>query len=503
MEIDIKVKINPRKESTRFTGDVVWQSIAQLFSLIIFGIAILPMFTKTYSSEVYGIWAQSYVTVTLLSPILCLELDMAVVRFLSGEDDTKKRRKALGSMLFVILIVSITAIIIVSLMASKISVFLFANQKYFYFVHLTSLWVVASALFVFFGAYLRARNMIRLLSVRQVVLSVIILIIVIILTAKGVQLEWVIVSVVAIYSIFVFIFFTMIVREIGWPLPNLTSLRTYLAFSIPQIPNVTLLWLITSSDRYFITHFINLSEAGIYTSSNQLASLIRLFYAPVIFALYPLASKLWDENRFPEVRNYLQYATRLLMTLGIPAVAGITLLSQPLLKILTTSEYLVGRELVFFIAIGAIFLGIYQINGHIILLAKKTKLLPLITAFAAIISIAANALLIPHIGIIGAALSNIMSFSVLAIIMTLFARKTVDFTFDFVFLAKIIGATIPLAVFLYFIKINGIVGISISIILGIVLYIGSLYIVRAFSEQDKQIIRNRLSSLTSTYLKKK
>ncbi|MDD5704220.1 MAG: flippase [Dehalococcoidales bacterium] len=494
-EVDITKTSQKDRETGRFARDVIWISIAQLFGSFIMGIITLPALTKSYSTEIFGIWSQAFVTVALLSPVFCMELDMAVVRFLAGETDKTRTRQALGSMLFSIIALSAVAFIAVNIFAPQISGLLFAGQQYTIFVRLTFLWIIFHALFVFLSAYLRARNRISLLAIRTVILNVIIMALVIGLASQRVPLEWVITSVVIAHAGIALIFFIMIVREIGWPTPSLHGLKSYLAFSIPQIPGVILLWLVASSDRYLITHFLGLSQTGIYSSSNQLASMTRLFYSPLTYVLYPTLSRLWDEKRYTEVKHYLEYSIRVLLTLGIPAAAGIAMLSQPLLQILTTSEFLAGSNLVFLISIGTVFLGIHQINGHIILLEKRTRILPVIIAAGSAISIITNIILLPRIGITGAGISNAVSYLVLAIIVTLWSMKTIHYKFDFMYLFKIVGATIPMVAVLHFLEADGAPGIVLSVVLGTAVYIGGLAALRALSAKDLGLIRGIITGI--------
>jgi O-antigen/teichoic acid export membrane protein len=227
-----------------------------------------------------------------------------------------------------------------------------------------------------------------------------------------------------------------------------------------------------------------------------------LFYAPISLVLYPMVSKLWDENRTSEVKTYLEYSTKLFTTLAIPAAAGIAMLSQPLLKILTTSEFLAGRDMVLLLAVGTIFLGIYQINGYIVLLVKKTKFLPVMTAASALTSLVLNIILIPRIGIIGAAISNIASYFVLAIIVTLWARKTINYSLDVKLLAKVIFSTLVMAACLYFLNVHGVLGIILAVIAGAAVFGICLILLRAFSEKDKRLIRKILSGFVPGYIKK-
>jgi O-antigen/teichoic acid export membrane protein len=505
METDNNKNVVSKKieETGKFTRDLLWITLSQVVGSFILGIVTLPALTKNYSLELFGVWSQAFITVGLLSPIFCLELDMAVVRFLAPEDDKNRIRKALGSILMPILAVCIIAYITVSLLAPHLAYLIFGNVKYANFIPLTFLWVIASAIFTFFSAYLRAKKRMKILSIRSLILSIVVMVLVIILSSQGISLEWVIRSVVAAYAVMAAIFFVMIVREVGWPTPNVVGLKNYLSFSLPQIPGIVLLWLMSSSDRYFITHFLGLSQAGIYQSSYQLAAVVRMFYSPIVFVLYPTLSRLWDEKRFVEVKNYLQHSTRLLLTLGIPAAVGIALLSQPLLGLLTTREFLAGENLVFLISIGTVLLGINQINGQIILLEKRTRVLPLITVIASVVSVGMNTILIPRIGILGAGISNIVSYFVLALIVTIWVYRTISYKFDFQYVAKVVAATVPMAACIYFLRVDSIGGIFWGVISGILVFVAGLYVLRAFSEKDKRLIRGMLVRLVpgNTYKK--
>ena len=478
----------------KFTNDIIWVGLAQLFNSIILGIVVLPALTKSYGPETYGIWVQVNTAVFLLSPLISMQLGMAAVRFMAGEQDRVRRRRALGTMLSAIVVLSFLVLVVANLLASQLSNFLFASPNYIGIVRLTSLWIIVNALFNFFLMYLLALNKIKLLSIRKIVYSLMAMTLVIALAANGINLKWLITAMITLQVAFVLFFYIMIVFELGFPIPNVTGLSHYLAFSLPQVPGGIMLWIISSSDRYFITHFLGLAQTGIYSASSTLANLTILFYAPISVVLYPLVSKLWDENRRSEVQNYLEYSTKLFITLAIPASVGLAILSQPLLKLLTTTEFLAGEYLVLLLAIGSIFLGLYQININIVLLTKKTKFLPLITAAAAMTSLALNIVLIPYLGIAGAAISNIASYFVLAAIVTLWAKITINYRFDLKFLFKVILSTMIMAICLYFMKTHGVWGLVLAVIVGAVLFVAIFLLLRPFSLQDKQLIGKIISS---------
>jgi O-antigen/teichoic acid export membrane protein len=481
-------------ESNKFVLDIIWVAFSQIFMSLL-GIVTLPFLTKTYTSEIYGIWTQVNITVGLLVTVITLQFVTTVVRFLAAEEDKVKRRRSIGTMLYTILIFGALILGIGNLWASQISLFLFNNATYAIFVRLAFLWACADALLAFFISYLRARGKIKKLAIIQAILSALKMGLIVVLVLSGLILQWVIAGLVFVDLVFILYVLFIIVREDGFPLPNFSGLKVFLTFSIPQIPGTILGWIMSASDRYFITHFINLPATGIYASSNSLAGLIALFYSPIGYVLFPVVSKTWEQNRKTDTKVYFEYSTRLFLTLAIPATVGLSMISQSLLKILTTSEYLAGIWLVLLIGISQIFMGIFQINEYIIYLVKQTNWLPLIIFISAGISIILNFTLIPYFGITGAAISKIVAYFVLAAIVSMWTKKVISYNFNFIYAGKVTAASLIMAVCLYFLKIDGILGIVISVVTGAIVFVASMLLMKGFTRQDKKLLKETFGGI--------
>ncbi len=490
-------------ESHKFTRDIIWYSVSSLFTSVILGIITLPALTKTSTSDIYGIWIQVSVTVVLISPLLSLQLGLAVVRFLAGQEDRAKRRQALGAMLLAIVITGCIVSLAAFFALEQLSILLFASSAYVNFVIMAIIWTFFNSLLNFFISYLRLRGKIKEISICSVAITIAQMIAIVVLARSGSSLESIIICMIALQVAFSLGFLAWITKDVGFPLPNIVGLRTYLSFSIPQMPVVILLWIISLSDRYFITHFLGLSQNGIYSSSNTLANLTSLFYAPVSFVLFPLISRLWAQKRLTDVKSYFEYSIKFFLTFAIPGAIGISILSQPLLKLLTTSEFLVGQELVLLLAFGVIFLGIYQIGINLILLGRHSRLLPLTTAVASVTSVVMNIILIPRIGIIGAAISNCTSYFVLAAIITVWARKIISFDIKFKYLGKVAASSLAVLLCLYFLKVSNVWGIILAVIVGSAVFVLGLLLLKALTKQDQQLISKTLGSLIPGYLKRR
>ncbi|MDO8578022.1 MAG: polysaccharide biosynthesis C-terminal domain-containing protein [Dehalococcoidales bacterium] len=215
-----------------------------------------------------------------------------------------------------------------------------------------------------------------------------------------------------------------------------------------------MLWAITLSDRYFITKFVGLTETAVYSSSAMLAGLVALFYSPISLALLPQLSRLSAQNRKSDAGKYFESSIKLFLTLAIPTAIGVAIISQPLLQILTTSDFLAGREVVFLLALGGVFLGLYQLNINPILVDHRSKWLPLVTSTAYLTSVALNFVLVPRMGILGAAISNCVSFLVIAVVTTVWVKNAILFSLNLSYLGKVAAAAGAMLLSLTFFKVD-------------------------------------------------
>ncbi|MGA2677237.1 MAG: polysaccharide biosynthesis C-terminal domain-containing protein [Methanobacterium sp.] len=483
---------------SKFSRDIFWLSLSQIL-LALFGIITLPALTKTYGAELYGLWSQIFITVNLLYPILTLYFGSAIIRYLSGENDKKVTSQEIAGTLFTILIFIILLILFSIIFSKELSIFLFKSYGFASFIPLMVIWAGANALYYHLISYMRIQGRIKFLSMLNLACSGLQLSLLVILALLKYPLSIIVISQILIEIIFVLLVYILVFREIGFSLPNFRNIPKYLSFSLPQIPGSVLMWILNYSDRYFIIYYLNLVEVGIYSVSYGLGSLITLFYAPISFVIYPVISKCWNNGEFEEVNRYLEYSTKIFLAFSIPASLGLYVLATPLLKILTTSQFVVGGELVLLVALGTIFLGLFQINIYIILLVQQTRWIPLITGLSSVINILLNIILIPKTGITGAAIATLISYFILAVIVSYWARKEVSYHIDLKFLLKVIIASIIMSIFINILLIilvkSVILKILLSVLMGSIIYFTLLFIFRAFTESEKKFIHSTYNDL--------
>ena len=482
------------KKELKFTSDVLWVGLSQIV-ILLFAFLALPALSKNFGTAIYGLWAQVFVTVGLLVPILNFQLLSATVRYIFEEKKEGTFGQSFTNNFWIIVLIVSIALIIGFTFRTNLSIILFKTSIYSSYITLTFIWAGTGALFSYLLSYWRANGNIKQLSIINMVVYTLKFIPLIVLAVLHYPLWLIIITQLSVEFIFILILFTSITKKIGLKRPNTAHVKKYLAFSVPQIPSAALLWIMDSSDRYFITSFLGLSQTGIYSASYGIGTLMYLFYFPISFVIFPIVTSLWEKGDISGVKIYLEYSTKIFLFLGIPGSAGVYVLSKPLLVILSTSAFSVGGGmLTFLVALSTIFLGIYQINLYIIYLIERVKFMPIIVGLSALINILINIVLIPKIGIIGAAISTLVSYALLALIVLIWAKSSIGYKFDLIFISKVIVSSFLMLLIIQFIPVTNIITLVIAILVGTIVYVVFTLILKTFSAEDKKYLSNLVSS---------
>jgi len=478
----------------KFVSDILFYGISSgLLSL--FGIISLPILTKTLPPELYGIWIQIGVTINLLLGFVTFGFQVTVVRFLSGEDN-KNRISSLFHLMFGIVLLNDSVFLLISFFfQNTLSNLIFADISFHRFVPLMGLWLMAQTIYIMNTSFIRSRSKIKLLSLINIAhLTLRILILYLVLIVFNGNLETVLVFHIittGIFSMVLYLFEVMRKVGISVKVSDLKdTLKELFKFSLPLISNLLIVWILASSDRYFIVHLLDLSENAVYSVAYSLASSLRLFYNSLVFVAYPLLVRFWEKNQKNIVKNILEKSTKLYMSLIIPSTFGLYVLGPKLILILSTSDYIVPSSLLLWISLGVLFLGIEQINIYIIHLIKKMYYTTILISIAGAINITLNYFLIKTMGIEGAAISTFISYLFLALTVTLLARKEVCYNFNIEFILKCISASFIMFIIIYQITISNIFTILLVTLLGALIYLTFMIVLRGFTREDVKEIKH-------------
>ena len=280
-----------------------------------------------------------------------------------------------------------------------------------------------------------------------------------------------------------------IVTEIGFKIPNFKYLKEYLSFGIPTIPSNMSHWVVESSDRYVISILLGAAFVGYYAPSYTLGTVILLL-VPFSLILPSVLPEYYDKQEMEKVRTFINYSIKYFLLLAIPSLFGLSLLSKPILSILTTPTIALNGYLVTpFIILGTLIFGIYEIINNILILEKKTKIIGFIWVIAAVLNLTLNLVLVPYFGILAAAAVTLISYLFAFAVTLHYSLKYFNFNFKFGFILKSVVASILMSSIIVVINPNGILKVLFVIGLSAVVYAVSIIILRGVNKKEIEFFK--------------
>jgi O-antigen/teichoic acid export membrane protein len=216
------------------------------------------------------------------------------------------------------------------------------------------------------------------------------------------------VAIVLIAGFFVF-------KEVNFKF-QLPTFKKTLIVGLPVIPHSLSGFVLNLSDRLFLNKVYNLEKVGLYSFAYQIAQVIDVVSLSIIeawstfFMKYATGEE--DKSRF--IANFSVYFLS-----GIISICLLlSVFSYEFLIIFFKDQYAEVYYLIPIIAFGYALKNIYYLSNQQLIYKEKTNLLLLSTSIAAALNIFLNIILIIILdyGMIGAAISTVLSFLIMSII---------------------------------------------------------------------------------------
>jgi O-antigen/teichoic acid export membrane protein len=453
---------------------------------------LLPIITKTLGTYDYGLWAQINITVSLISPLALMGLSMSFVRFLSSETEKKKIREAVYSILFFVAVSGFLASLVLYMFAEPLATFGFKEPEAAYFIQAGSLLILVNVIESISLFYFRVFRQIEKFSYFTLFETFGKLLFILIFLKLGFGLLGVIAATLIVQGLVFLVSLVTIASQIGFVIPRFTYIREYLQFSLPLTPNSLIRWITESSDRYMVTYFLGLCSVGVYSAACSIGNLIQLFVSPLQLILLPELSKLFDENKMDEVKIYMSHSLRYFLIVAIPSVFGLSALAKPLLGVLTTQDFVSGWFVIPIIAFAGLLAGVFQIFVNTMFLIKETKPATYINIIAAVSNVLINLILIPSVGIIGAAISTLISYFLMAVFCVHISLKHFELDFYYLDIAKSLLSSIAMYFFVSSFAISGLFELFEAIVAGTLIYVVLMFLTGGFTDHEMSLIKKYL-----------
>jgi len=254
-----------------------------------------------------------------------------------------------------------------------------------------------------------------------------------------------------------------------------SRLKQLFAYGIPLVPAGVSYWVLNMANRYFVRYYISLSDVGLFSIGNKIASLLGLVSGSFQLAWGPFAFSIHrDEDSREVYANVFTYYLVTMSGIGI----GLSIFSLEVLKIFTNELYYGAAVIVPYLVFSIIGYGAYYIVAIGVNITRKTSHIGWTTTVAAVINIALNFVLIPKYGIIGASLASCISFWASTLLLYLVSQHYYPINYRLDKAAIILSSSIILIIIGNFIKFPNLL---LAIVLKFILFIAYFLILMTTS----------------------
>ena len=214
-------------------------------------------------------------------------------------------------------------------------------------------------------------------------------------------------------------------------------------FGLPLVPSGLAIWAIDFADRFFLLKLKNAAEVGLYSVGVRISTAILLLLIALRTAWPAFAYSIKEDDEAK--RTYAFVLTYVLFVSSWVALT-LSLLAPWLVRLLTTRAFYGGARVVPLLVFGATaFIG-FNVMSIGIGRAKATQFNWVVTGAAAVIAVGLNLILIPPYGMMGAAASTLVAYTVMFFGMTVRAQQVFPVPYQWRRLATVVGAAVALTV---------------------------------------------------------
>ncbi len=416
-----------------------WQSAAYGVGVLgsqLIVIILVPFLTRYMPREEYGVVSILTSLYVFLNVLTNAGLPSAVFRFYNDAEDEKDRRLTLGASQFLFFLFAALPAICILLFPRVISVFLLDSDQYAPVLQLLAGFLIVDSMNTFGNIILRIEVRPLVASLHNIFLIACktgLALLFVIRHDMGVFGYWLgqLSGEFAGFVVMIWLVRKHIVFQISWHrLWDLTK------FGFPLIPASLSMTALRLADRYIIGFLQGLDQVAIYDVGYKVGSMaILLLLGPFRIAWNPFAFSIAKKTEAPQIyRNVLNY----LMAVCLFLALGVFAFRTQIMGIMAPASYGSASSLVGWVAASQLFLAAYWVFAIGPMHGKKTHQLAWIALASGGTNVLLNFILIPLIGILGAAIATFVSYTILASFTYQAGKRLIGLRLDWLRLGKLV-----------------------------------------------------------------
>ena len=368
---------------------------------------LLPLYTGILSTAEYGTVDLLNTLVSLLLPIVTLQVEQGLFReLIELRKDEDNKKILVSSGVITVILQCILYLIVFSIISP------FVKNDYKIFLAINVVAYIFASLFLQisrgFGDNKKYALGSFLTALFTIVFNVLFLV-VFKLGATGMLLGTMLGQLVCALYLF---FSLKIYKYISFGKYRKDIIKKVLKYSLPLIPNAISWWVFNASDRVIASLFLGVEQNGI------LAAAVK--FSTVYITFYNIFNMSWTESfsvhvKDKDVDDFFNKMFNVIMNLFAAMCVGLIACMPFVYPIMVNSKFSFGYNLVPILLIASLFNVVVGLVSVIYIANKNTKAIASTSIFSAICNIVTHLTLIKFVGLYAAAISTLVSFVIMSI----------------------------------------------------------------------------------------
>ena len=224
---------------------------------------------------------------------------------------------------------------------------------------------------------------------------------------------------------------------------------------------------------------------GWYNAAYDLVLALKPVCAMFLYALFPVMANLFLTS-ISSLRFVYEKALHYLFILGLPLAVGAMLLSKHVILLLYGEQFSHSIVALQILAWDILLFFLYGVFGNLLMAMNRQNQMAVAAGTCALMNVILNLVLIPRFSYVGAGIATLATETVLVGLYFYFVSKYLYRPPLHKIVVKPMIACTLMALFVYFCQS---LNLAVLIILAVVIYFVMLYLMKGFSKEDMDILK--------------
>lgn len=391
--------------------------------LMLLGFASFPVFTRVFSVSDYGAMSLVLKVLLLLTVLGKFGLQNSVQRFYAEEGasaDNAVSRRYYSTLFFGALATgAVFAVLFVAGMAFAPVSLVEAKLKHLFL--LVAVLIIVRSLQPTLIGFLRAEGKTKTYNAVEIAVkaaTVLLACTLLLLWRRNLNVFFG--STIAVEVAGVLVLAAWLRRRglIDWHSVDWNYFRKAAVFAFPLIGYELASVVLDSGDRLLVQHYMGSEPLGYYSAAYNVSTYVEeALMVPINLALFPIYMKLWVEKGKQETQAFLSRSLNGFLALAVGVICVVLLTSRDVIIVLASSKFQDAYKLLPVLVVGLLIYAVHIFLNAALLIYKKTATMTKLVVYACVVNILLNVILIPRMGLQGAAISTLVSYLFMVLLM--------------------------------------------------------------------------------------